>query len=56
MDMSGGLCIPIHQHINSPLFVLYLYALLTEIKANLKELVVNCSDWFCSKYKSSNQN
>lgn len=53
MDVSGGLCIPIHHHINSLLFVLYLYALLTEIKANLKELVVN---WFCSKYKSSNQN
>lgn len=39
--MSGGVSIPIHQHINSRLFVLYLYLLLTDIKANLTQLVVN---------------
>lgn len=40
VELSGGVCIPIHHHINSRLFVLYLYVLLIEIKANLTELVL----------------
>lgn len=39
-ELSGGVCIPIHHHNNSRLFLLYLYVRLTEIKANLTELVL----------------
>lgn len=60
MEQSGGVCVPIHQHIKRQLFVLYLYVLLTELKANLTELVVSqiCSNQrgLCSVYRFFHQN